>query len=140
VLRIGISYLICAPVQSHAMLMACWDCFANGKEASSSSWSSHMPFSSSCCIGWFVIVDAWDWSPLAVNEASHDPSGEEVGMPSLSCTISIVGPKRPLWFCLRGINSEVLNCSPCSLGLQQVLSKSHPFPPLILMLALLYYL
>jgi hypothetical protein len=58
-------------------------------------------------------------------------------MPSPPCTISIVGPERPLWLCLSSINNKVLNPSTCSLGLQQVSIKSCPFPPLILKLALL---
>jgi hypothetical protein len=74
------------------MLMARWGCFTNGKEASSSSWSSHSPFSSSYHTGWFAVVDVWDWSLLAGNEASHDLGCEEVKMPSPLCTISIMGP------------------------------------------------
>jgi hypothetical protein len=111
--------------------------FANGKEATSSSWSSRSPFLPSCCIGWFAVVDVWDWSPLVVNEASHGPGGEEVKMPSPPRNFSIVGLERPLWFCLSSINSEVLNHSSCYLGLQQDLGESRPFPPLILKLALL---
>jgi hypothetical protein len=55
-------------------------------------------------------------------------------------TISIVGLEQPLQFCPNSINSEVLNCSSCSLGLQQVLDESRPFLPLILKLSLLRYL
>jgi hypothetical protein len=72
-LRIGISY-------------------PNLREASSVSWCSHSPFSPSCGIGWFAIVDVWDRSPPAVNEASHGLGGDEVKMPSPHRTISIVGP------------------------------------------------
>jgi hypothetical protein len=89
------------------MLMARWGCFANGKEASSSSWSSCSPFSLSCHTGWFAIVDVWDWSPLAMNEASHVSDGKEVETPSSPHTISIMGPEWPLWFFLSGINNEV---------------------------------
>jgi hypothetical protein len=75
-----------------------------------------------------------------VNEALHNPGGEEVKMPRPSRTISTVGLERPLWFCLSSINSEVLNRSSCSLGLQQVLGESCPFPPLILKLTQLHCL
>jgi hypothetical protein len=122
------------------MLMARCGCFTNGKEALSSSQSSHSPFSPSCRTGWFAIVDVWDWSPLAVNEALHGPGGKEVKMPSPPHTITIMCPKRPFWFCLSGINSEMFNRSSCSLGLQQVLGESRPFPPLVLKLALLRFL
>jgi hypothetical protein len=118
--------------------MAHWGCFANGKEASSSSWCSRSPFPPSYHTGWFAVVDVWDWSPLAVNEASQSPCGEEFRTPSLLHTISIMGPEWLLWFCLGGINSEVLNHSCCSLGLQHVLGESHPFALLILKLALLH--
>jgi hypothetical protein len=61
-------------------------------------------------------------------------------MPSPPCTISIVGPKWLLWFCLSSINNEVLNHLSCSLGLQQVSIEGRPFPPLILKLARLHFL
>jgi hypothetical protein len=129
-LRIGVSYLIGIPcTESH--------CFTNGREASFFSWSTHWPFSPSCRTSWFTVVDVWDWSPLAMDKVSHGLGGKEVEMPSPSRTISIVGPERPLWFCLSSINSEVLNRSSCSLGLRQVSIESHPFSPLILKLALL---
>jgi hypothetical protein len=35
----------------------------------------------------------WDWSPLAVNETSHNLGGDEVEMPSLPRTISIMDPE-----------------------------------------------
>jgi hypothetical protein len=57
-------------------------------------------------------------------------------MPTPPHIISIMGHKGPLQLCLNSINSEVLNHSSWSLGLQQVLGKSHPFPPLILKLTL----
>jgi hypothetical protein len=120
-LRIGNSYLICIPHTESP-------CFANGREDSPVSWSSHSPFLLSCHTGWIAIVDVWDWSPLAVNEASHGLGGEEVKTPSPPRTILIVVPERLLWFCLSSINSKVLNHSSCSLGLQQVSIKSHPFP------------
>jgi hypothetical protein len=127
-LRIGISYLNCIPrTESHRV--------TNGREAWSFSWSSHSPFSPSCHTDWFTIVDVWDQSPLVVNKASHSPGGEEVKTPSPPRTISIMGPERPLSFCLSSINSEVLHRSSCSLGLQQVFVESHHFPPLILKLA-----
>jgi hypothetical protein len=66
--------------------------------------------------------------------------GEGVKMPTLPHTISIVGPEQLLWFCLSSIKSEVLNRSSCSLGHQQVLGESRPFPQLILKPALLRYL
>jgi hypothetical protein len=110
------------------VLVAHWGCITNGKEASSYR------------TGWFAVADVWDWSPLVVNEASHGLGGEEVKTPTPPCTISIVGPEHPLWFCLRGINSKVLNHLSCSLDLQQVLGESRPFPPLFLKLALLCYL
>jgi hypothetical protein len=94
--------------------MAHWGCFTNGKEALSSSWSSRSPFSPPYRSGWFAIVEVRDWSPLAVNEASHGSGEEEVEMPSLLRTISIVGPEWPLRFCLSGINNKVLNRLPCS--------------------------
>jgi hypothetical protein len=86
--------------------MAHWGCFANGKEASSSSWSSHSP---SCRTSWFAVLDVWDWSPLAVNEVSHGPGSKEVKTSSLPPITSIMGPEWLLWFCLNSINSEVLN-------------------------------
>jgi hypothetical protein len=81
-------------------------------------------FSLFCRTDWFTIVDVWDRSPLAVNEASHGLGGEEVETPSPQCTISIKGPKWPLWLCLSSINSEVFNYS--------------SFSSLILKLALLH--
>jgi hypothetical protein len=114
--------------------------FANGREASSFSWSSHSSFELSYHIGWFAIVDVWDRSPLVVNVVSHGPCGEEVERPSPPCTLSTVGPERLLRFCLGSINSEVLNHPSCSLGLQQVSIESCPFPPLILKLTLLHCL
>jgi hypothetical protein len=101
------------------------------------SWISRSPLSPSCRTGWFTIVDVWDRSPLAVNEASLGLGAEEIKMPSPPHTISIVGPEWPLWLCLSSINSEALNYSTCSLGLQHVSIESHPFPPLILKLSLL---
>jgi hypothetical protein len=83
------------------------------------------------------VVDVWDRSPHVVNEASHNPGGEEIEMLTPLCNISIVGLERPLWLCLNSINSEVLNHSFRSLGLQQVSVESRPFLPLILKLALL---
>jgi hypothetical protein len=67
-----------------------------------------------------------NWSPLVVNEALCGSDGEEVEMPNPSRTTSIVGSYRSLRFHPSGINSEVLNHLPCSLGLQQVSGESHP--------------
>jgi hypothetical protein len=80
--------------------MSHWGCFTNGKESSSSSWSSRSPFSPSCRTNYFAIVDMWDWSPLVVNEASHGPGVEEVKTCSLPRTISIVGPNNHFGFAL----------------------------------------
>jgi hypothetical protein len=124
-LRIGISYMICIPHTESC-------CFTNEREVSSFSWSSRSPFSPSCHTGCLTIVDVWDWSPLAVNKASHNLGSEEVETPTLPHTISIIGHERLLWPCLSCINSEVLNYSFCSLDLQQVSTESHPFLPLIL--------
>jgi hypothetical protein len=85
-LCIQISYLICIPrIESHR--------FTNGREATSFSWSNRSPFSPSCWTGWFIVVDVWDWSPLAVNETSHNLGGDEVELPSLPHTISIMDPE-----------------------------------------------
>jgi hypothetical protein len=76
-LMIGISYLIYVPRTESRR-------FTNGREVSSFSWSSRLPFLLSCHTGWLAVIDVWDWSPLAVNEASHGPGGEEVKTPSLT--------------------------------------------------------
>jgi hypothetical protein len=54
-----------------------------------------------------------------VNEASHVLDGEEVEMPSLPRTILNGGSEWLPRFCFYGINSEVPNRSPYSLGLQR---------------------
>jgi hypothetical protein len=78
-------YLICVP-----QIESC--CLAYGREVSSFSWSSRLPFSQSCHVGWFHVVDVWDRSPLVVNEVSHGPNGIEVKTLTPPHTISIVGP------------------------------------------------
>jgi hypothetical protein len=68
------------------------------------------------CSGVFQALSLY-FSGLPGNGTSHGSGGEEVTAPSPLCNILNVGFKWSIQFYLYGINSEVLNCSPCSLGL-----------------------
>jgi hypothetical protein len=72
-----------------------------------------------------------------VNEALHGSYGEEVETPNPLRTTSIVGSYQSLRFHPSGMNIEVLDHLPCSLGLLQVSGESCPSSALILKLALL---
>jgi hypothetical protein len=63
------------------------------------------------------VVDVWVRPPLMVNGKLHSSAGEEVEAPSPPCKILNVGYERSIQFYLYGINNEVPNHSPCSLGL-----------------------
>jgi hypothetical protein len=66
---------------------------------------------------WVNIVDVCVQPLLVVNGTSHSSGGEEVEAHAPPCSIPNVGSERSVQFYLYGINSEVPNRSPCSLGL-----------------------